>query len=75
MPEGPDAAPNVSLSPRQHQVLLLLLEGETNKRIAAALGLSVKTVETHRSNLMQKINCGNLSALVRYAVRNGIIQP
>jgi len=63
------------LSPRERQVLQLLAEGRTNKDIARELDISVKTAETHRSNIMRKMAFGSYSELVRYAVKNGLVQP
>ncbi len=53
----------------------LIAEGSSNKQIAATLGLSTKTIETHRSAAMRKIGVKNLADLVRYAVRNRIVEP
>ena len=53
----------------------MLGEGETTKEVASLLGLSVKTAETHRANIMRRLNCHSVTELVRYAVRNQIIQP
>lgn len=70
------AAPVASrLTPREREVLQLLAEGRSAKEIAAALSLSVKTVETHRANLMRSLRLDSISDLVRYAVRNRIIEP
>jgi DNA-binding NarL/FixJ family response regulator len=63
----------VALSPRERQIVQLLAEGSSNKEVARALGLSVKTVETHRSNVMRKMEFGSLADLVRYAIRNKIV--
>jgi DNA-binding NarL/FixJ family response regulator len=63
----------VALSPRERQIVQLLAEGSNNKEVARALGLSVKTVETHRSNIMRKMEFGSLADLVRYAIRNKIV--
>jgi DNA-binding NarL/FixJ family response regulator len=52
----------------------LLAEGKSNKEIAATLGVSVHTVETHRSNIMHKLDTHSLSGLIRYALRNKIVQ-
>jgi DNA-binding NarL/FixJ family response regulator len=71
----PVAAPEVALTPREREVVQLLAEGHTNKEVAAALGISVKTAETHRTNVMQKLGVHSLSELIRYAVRNNIITP
>jgi DNA-binding NarL/FixJ family response regulator len=63
----------VALSPRERQIVQLLAEGNNNKEVARALRLSVKTVETHRSNIMRKMEFGSLADLVRYAIRNKIV--
>ena len=62
------------MTPRQREILQLLAEGKSNKEVAAALGISVKTAETHRANIMLKLNFHSITELVRYAVRNKIIQ-
>ncbi|HWX81870.1 MAG TPA: response regulator transcription factor [Steroidobacteraceae bacterium] len=67
----PQAAPG--LSPRERHIVQLLAEGNNNKEVARALQLSVKTVETHRSNIMRKMEFGSLADLVRYAIRNKIV--
>ena len=61
------------LSPRQREILLLIAEGHSTKAIAHRLRVSIKTVETHRSQLMQKLAISDVAGLVRYAVRVGII--
>lgn len=61
------------LTPREREVLQLLAEGKTNKDVAAALGIGLKTVETHRMNLMSKLGLHSVVDLVRYAIRNGIV--
>ena len=61
------------LTPREREVLQLIAEGKSNKDIANLLNLSVYTVESHRSNLMEKLNVRGLPELILYAVRNGII--
>jgi DNA-binding NarL/FixJ family response regulator len=63
----------VALSPRERHIVQLLAEGNNNKEVARALQLSVKTVETHRSNIMRKMEFGSLADLVRYAIRNKIV--
>ena len=63
------------LTPRQREVLRLLAEGHSNKEIATALGITSKTAETHRSNIMGRLELHSLSQLVRYAIRNQIAQP
>jgi len=67
------AAPR--LTPREREVMQLLAEGHRNKQIAQDLGISVKTVETHRTTLMRKIGVKSIVDLVRYAVRNRFTEP
>jgi DNA-binding NarL/FixJ family response regulator len=62
------------LSPREREVVQLLAEGRSTKEVACHLNLSVKTAETHRSNIMRKLELHSVSELVLYAVRNNIIQ-
>ncbi|MBZ5648670.1 MAG: response regulator transcription factor [Acidobacteriia bacterium] len=64
---------NDRLTPREREVVQLLAEGKSTKEVAAILGLSVKTAETHRSNIMRKLSLHSVSELVRYAIRNNII--
>ena len=59
------------LTNRELEILGLIAEGETSRRIARKLGITVRTVETHRSNMMAKLDVDNVAALVRYAVENG----
>ena len=66
---------NEELSEREREVLRLLAEGLRTKEIAEALGISPKTVETYRSRLMQKLGIDNVSGLVRFAVRVGLVSP
>jgi DNA-binding NarL/FixJ family response regulator len=61
------------LTDREKQVLQLLAEGRSNKEVATLLDLGLSTVETHRANLMQKLNLHNTAEIVLYAVRKGII--
>lgn len=61
------------LTDREKEVLQLLAEGRSNKEVAATLGLSLYTVETHRTNMMQKLNLHNTAEIVLYAVRKKII--
>lgn len=63
------------ISIREREVLQLLAEGKSNKEISEILTLSVKTVETHRANIMRKLGFKNIIDLVLYAVRNNIIEP
>jgi DNA-binding NarL/FixJ family response regulator len=61
------------LTGRQREIVQLLAEGKSSKEVASALGLSVKTAETHRANIMRRLDCHSVTALVRYAIRNHII--
>lgn len=63
------------LTARQREIIQLLAEGKSSKEVATALNLSVKTAETHRANIMLRLNCHSISELVRYAIRNNIIDP
>jgi DNA-binding NarL/FixJ family response regulator len=67
--------PYEPLTPRERQVLQLIAEGKTTKETAAVLDVSVKTAETHRTNLMEKLDIHSTAGLVRYAIRRGILQP
>jgi two-component system response regulator NreC len=62
------------LTSREREVVQLLAEGKSTKEVACQLNLSVKTAETHRSNIMRKLGLHSVSELVLYAVRNGIVQ-
>lgn len=61
------------LTPREREILQLLAEGKSNKEVAASLNLSLYTVETHRGNILQKLNLHSVPELILYAVRKGII--
>ncbi len=63
------------LTPRQWEVVRLLAGGKTNKEVATALRISVKTAETHRINIMRRLDLHSFSELVRYALREKIIEP
>jgi DNA-binding NarL/FixJ family response regulator len=63
------------LTPRQREVLQLIAEGHTTQSIAHTLGLSTKTVETHRTNLMKALDIHDIAGLVRYAIQQGVISP
>jgi len=62
------------LTPRQREILQLIAEGRSTKEIASDLNLSAKTVETHRAQLMERLNIYDVASLVRYAMRVGLIQ-
>jgi DNA-binding NarL/FixJ family response regulator len=63
------------LTGREREIVQLLAEGKSNKEVASMLGISVKTAETHRAAIMRKLQLQTFSDLVRYAIRNQIIQP
>jgi DNA-binding NarL/FixJ family response regulator len=71
---GPGASPKEQLTARQREILQLIAEGKATKDIAVALHLSIKTVETHRKDLMERLGIHNVPGLVRYAIRTGIIK-
>jgi DNA-binding NarL/FixJ family response regulator len=71
--EPESEAESLRLTSRQREIVQLLAEGKSSKEVAAVLGLSVKTAETHRANIMRKLDCHSVTELVRYAIRNHII--
>jgi DNA-binding NarL/FixJ family response regulator len=77
--KNPKESPNEGggrsgLTRRQVEILQLLAEGKSTKEVASVLGLSIKTAETHRANIMRRLHCHSVTALVRYAIRNHIIE-
>ena len=75
---GSSAIPEVigdRLTSREREIVQLLSEGKSSKEVASSLSISVKTAETHRANIMRKLEIHSGSELVRYAVRNQIIEP
>jgi DNA-binding NarL/FixJ family response regulator len=64
-----------ALTAREREITQLLAEGKSNERVATILGISIKTVETHRANIMQKLGLASIVELVHYAVRNQIVSP
>jgi len=70
---SPEPLARTRLTPREREIVQLLAEGKSSKEVAVALGLSVKTAETHRSNIMRKLELHSISALVLYAVNNNIV--
>ncbi len=73
-----DAAPDLfapAVTPREREIIQLVAEGQSNKQAAATLNVSVKTIEAHRANIMRKLHLRSVSDLVRYAIRNKIVQP
>ena len=67
------SGPGENLSSRQRQVLQLIAEGKTTKQVALELGINVKTVESHRAQLMDRLNIHDVAGLVRYAIRMGLV--
>ena len=65
----------VSVTAREREIIQLVAEGKSNKEAASTLGISVKTVEAHRANIMKKLHLRSASDLVRYAIRNKIVGP
>ena len=74
MADDKQSTPAARLTPRERQVLQLVSEGKSNKEVAAALRISVKTAEAHRANIMRKLQLRSVSDLVRYAIRNKIVE-
>lgn len=72
-----DAEPRLAeaLTPRQREVLQLIAEGHSTKEIAHRLGLSVKTVESHRAQIMERLDIRDVPGLVRWAIRAGLVSP
>jgi DNA-binding NarL/FixJ family response regulator len=71
---SPEGGSSSSLTDRQREIVQLLAEGKSSKEVASALGLTIKTAETHRANIMRRLDCHSVTALVRYAIRNHIIE-
>jgi DNA-binding NarL/FixJ family response regulator len=69
-----DSLPGDRLTPREREIVQLLAEGKSNKEVASILGISIKTAETHRRNVLGKLNLHSISDLVHYAIRNKIIE-
>jgi DNA-binding NarL/FixJ family response regulator len=67
--------PTSPLTEREIQVVQLLAEGKSNKEVAAALGVSTRTVESHRNHIMHKMNFASFSDLIRFAVRSNLVEP
>lgn len=70
---GAEQDPIDRLTPRQREVLQLVVEGKTTKEIAALLDVGVKTVETHRAKLMESLDIHDIAGLIRYAIRSGLL--
>ena len=72
---GDGAQEDPALTAREREIVQLVAEGQSNKAAATTLGISVKTIEAHRANIMRKLHLHSVSDLVRYAIRNKIVQP
>lgn len=72
---GRTGAERSRLSPREREIAQMLAEARTNKEIAVKLGVSVKTIDAHRANIMRKLNLHSVAELVRYAIREKLIEP
>jgi DNA-binding NarL/FixJ family response regulator len=70
-----DESPPDPLSIREREVLQLIAEGKNVKEIGSILGISTKTAESHRTNIMEKLNIHEIVGLIRYAIREGIVGP
>ena len=66
---------DVALSPRERVIVQLIAEGHSNKKMSEILSLSIKTIETHRAAAMRKINVTSTAGIVRYAIRNKLVEP
>jgi len=75
MSQGPGESAPPGLTPRQREILQLIAEGGSTKEIAYRLGLSAKTVETHRAEIMRRLEIHDVAGLVRYAIRRGLVSP
>jgi DNA-binding NarL/FixJ family response regulator len=70
----PQALTRNRLTSREREIVQLLAEGKSSKEVAVALGISVKTAETHRANIMRKLELHSVSEVVRYAIKNQIVE-
>ena len=72
---NPITRENPALTPREREIVQLVAEGRSTKELADKLGISPKTAETHRTNIMRKLNLHSVSEVVRYAIRNKLVEP
>jgi DNA-binding NarL/FixJ family response regulator len=70
--QGREPSASDELTPREREVLQLIAEGQSTKEIALELNVSVKTIETHRRNVMEKLDLHNVAELTKYALRRGL---
>ena len=73
--DKPGDDPLASLTARQREILQLIAEGKSTKEIAYELEVSVKTVEAHRAQLMERLDIHDIPGLVRFAIRTGLVSP
>jgi DNA-binding NarL/FixJ family response regulator len=73
--DGADEGAHLAVTAREREIIQLVAEGKSNKEAASTLGISMKTIEAHRANIMRKLGLRSVSDLVRYAIRNKIVQP
>jgi PAS domain S-box-containing protein len=71
----PQAVSAIPLTPREQQVLVLIADGKSTKEIAAVLGISYKTADSHRSRILEKLDVHETASMVRYAIRLGLVRP
>jgi two-component system, NarL family, response regulator NreC len=74
-PKDEPPAPGSVLGPREREAIQFIAEGKTNKELAAQLGVCLRTAESHRAAIMRKLGLHSIGELIRYAIRNGIIDP
>jgi DNA-binding NarL/FixJ family response regulator len=72
---GDDGVLPKSLTPRESEVVKLLAEGKSNKEVASTLGVSTRTIESHRNHIMHKMNFASFSELIRFALRTHVVEP
>jgi len=72
---NPITRENPELTPREREIVQLVAEGRSTKELADRLGIRPKTADTHRTNLMRKLNLHSVSEVVRYAIRNKLVEP
>lgn len=73
--QGDPALAPANVTSREREIIRLIAEGQSSKEAAATLGISVKTIDAHRANLMRKLHLRSVSDVVRYAIRSKIVQP
>ena len=73
--QGPPVGPLEGLTSRQREVLQLIAEGRSTKEIAVQLGVAIKTIETHRTQIMERLDIHDIAGLVRFAIRAGLVSP